>query len=291
MGSMVNAMEMNAGYIWAADVAIRGWHYWNYGKIIGSNSVSIEVKSLSGSGTIQAPAIRISCDEFNFTGTIDCATECTIFVKKPFEPEQFTKQGEGSFSMVVSPYPFEKHTLASLGNKLDSFMLNSPLSLTDDSIEQMVKEVRYYARVNMLDQQEVATHAKQKLKDAIAYHADRVDNTLDSTEFLKGLKTGGVAGASVGLCALTYTFGKPIRKWARSTIPLVDKQMCEQFFCLGVLCTGIVNYVCLPEAAGNFTRALYPNHKQKYEKLVQIESTVTAAFDAACSPEEHVVNF
>ncbi len=298
MGSAVNAVEFSLNpFAVASDLTINeaflnqgGWAFANYGKAVATNSIAIKTGELRGCFTIQAPFIRIACDEFKFTGTIICDKECTIFVKKVFDPHMFIKEGRGRFSAVVSRYDLREHTIASLGDMLQNTILRPLLSVTNEDIERAVKEIRHYAHYNKLDQQELTTHVQQRLKDEISYHADRADKKIDNAELVRGLKNCIVPAASVGFCALTFKFREPIveeleRIFDQGTI----SDNCSGLWMLSVPVTAILAGAFLYDATKNFAAWLHPRHKEKHEKLVELAPKLTSAFETAYISEDQVI--
>ncbi len=287
LGSLLHPMASTE------DVPMQHYFFNKYGSIMSPNTVSLKLDSLLGSGTIKAPFIRIACDTFNFTGTIECDNECTIYVKKPFDYEMFTKEGAGNFTVIVSPYGIEEHTEASLLSKIRRALSNNLLSVTDEDIERIGKEIRHHADFNKLDQQSVVTYIQQGLKDDCAYHADRLGNSRDASELLKGIKSCALSTTSVGACVLAYRFRKQINKQLRTLIPIFDKEdiqdICIPIFGIGVIGAVVVSCALLPEAARDFASWLNPRHKEKHEKLMDIESKLMRALEAPYISEQEII--
>src|SRR5262249_39037634 len=57
--------------------------------------------SFAGKGSLQGDDIRILTSEFNFKGTIACNGNCFILSCKPFDQNQFTRSGQGVFTIAT----------------------------------------------------------------------------------------------------------------------------------------------------------------------------------------------
>lgn len=77
----------------------------NNGSLIGRESADISCGSFTGSGLLEAPVIHLSTDLFAYTGIIRCSQECIITATRPFDENMFTRQGEGTFTFIITPSP------------------------------------------------------------------------------------------------------------------------------------------------------------------------------------------
>lgn len=96
------ATMTNNGSVTSRDISTSTESYINNGSLNGSNSVTINVNSFGGNGTIDSKKVVINCDDFQFTGNINCTDECTISVRKPLDVSTFTRSGNGKFTVIMN---------------------------------------------------------------------------------------------------------------------------------------------------------------------------------------------
>lgn len=72
------------------------------GSLFGDESCNIKAKTFEARGTITAKKVIINCDEFKFTGSI-LAQECTIHAKQPFDESMFTRDKDGTYTIIITP--------------------------------------------------------------------------------------------------------------------------------------------------------------------------------------------
>ncbi len=284
-GCNLSAMNVNSGYIASYNNTVSTWYYINNGTVIGLNSVTLNVKSLSGSGTISAPTITISCDEFDFTGTISCDGSCRIYTKKAFNPSIFTKEGKGSFTIVISSSAVERHSSSTLLAKACGLMLKNPVSLTDELIDKNISEIRRDAYLNSIDEQDFRASFQKELQKQIAYHAERLDQERDVIELHKGLKIAGVGFGGVLLAGLGYTYRVKTADFVRTYMPSFDNDVVTVVS--GGL--GVLSLIPLGLSVEKFRKGLNPRHKENYERLLVLQAKIAQAFTQAYVSQDQVI--
>ncbi len=75
--------------------------YINDGTIKAS-TININTETISGSGVIEGKKITITCDKFDFQGSIVCTEECNIYAKETFDPDKVKCSGGGKFTAYIS---------------------------------------------------------------------------------------------------------------------------------------------------------------------------------------------
>ncbi|MBA2306782.1 hypothetical protein H0W26_01455 [Candidatus Dependentiae bacterium] len=325
----VHAMQMNYGITTSYNVSITTGYFTNHGAIYALNNLTMDVKSLSGNGsisastanitcnefsfngtltctdtcaiatqgpfqgksTIEAPSIEIQCDEFNFTGTLACNKTCTIFAKKMFNPALVTKAGTGTFTVVISPYRIEKHSVSSLVHKMKTLVLNDVLLATDKDIDNAIKKIRHFIHTNNLNEHTVLNAINEALKDAISYHADRLDQQRDNSKLYIGLRNCGISALSVAIGTLAFTYREPINQKLQTAFTLNKEKatdICIPAF--GVYCLAAlgISSALIPQSIKSFREGLYPRHTEHHERLLFIQSTFLEGFAAPYVSEQQI---
>ena len=78
-----------------------GSSYTNNGQ---TNAKTIKIDcggTLSGNGKFSAEIIILKTKKFDFKGTIECSGECLIMAEEEFDPEMFTRKGNGKFIIKI----------------------------------------------------------------------------------------------------------------------------------------------------------------------------------------------
>lgn len=81
-----------ANYVFSTDGL-----YINDAKIMIEKSIALVSGTVLGKGELRAPEISIQADKFEFRGTIECSTKCTITTKEPVDESLFKRKGTGQF--------------------------------------------------------------------------------------------------------------------------------------------------------------------------------------------------
>ncbi len=284
-GCTLSAMNVNYGYIASYNNAIDSWYFVNNGTVTGYNSVTLNVKSLSGSGTISAPTITICCDEFDFTGTISCDGNCRIYAKKSFNPKTFTKEGKGSFTIIISSSDVERHNISTLLTRASNCMLINAVSLTDELIDKNINEIRRNAYLNSINEQTLMISFQKELQTKIAYHAERLDQERDASELHKGLRNVGIGLTGVVLAALGYTYRVKTADFVRTCIPTFENDVVTA----GAACLGILSLIPVGLSVEKFSKGLNPRHKENHERLLRLQAKLDQAFKQAYVSQDQII--
>lgn len=89
---------IHTGVVACVNSVVDAYSVTENGSVTASNKISIACSSyFGGSGTLNAPDVRIETNTFGFTGTIECPGTCEIISKKAFDKNMFTQKGGGRF--------------------------------------------------------------------------------------------------------------------------------------------------------------------------------------------------
>lgn len=163
-----------------ADVSVNMGQFTLNGTVSAGNGV-FNVGRLSGNGTISGHNFKIKCDEFNFTGTIECSEECVIRVKKPFDYAMFKRQGTGSITVIVSPYDFQPYTETELITTAKDLFLTNYAKTTEEATMLSIGLIRYWAASNAIDEKKVFDPVMEQLNQRLAHHLSHRDEKYDAT--------------------------------------------------------------------------------------------------------------
>lgn len=253
--SLASAMNINMGFIMTHNYSQNGYYFTNHGSIQALGSAYINVNNLSGSGSITSDSITISCDTFNYTGTLACNGSCIIYAKKKFDPNMFKRAGSGTFTVIITPYEFKRYTIADLLYKAESLLCYDILNESEDSASRKIQELRTHAAIGDIADQELLSKLKEIVMSKVDYHKDRLDQMRDPVALNSALIASGVSATL--LAATLYLYKK---RAEFGTSFSAEAAVGTSFI------TGIFSAVGFGFAAHKYYHWLNPRNKEKYEK-------------------------
>lgn len=326
-----NAMLGNVFLIADYHVRINGAYYKNYGWIKAYDRAELNVYSLTGTGsisantakincleeydyagpitctaecsikapkivapyeaTIEAPVVILECDEFDFKGTITCDTKCIIYSKTPFKHNKFRTKGKGSVTVIISPYAVETHTAETLIAKVNNTLFYNLLKLTDADIEALPKEILHYIETNTLQQGMIGDQIDKLLTEAISYHKQRLNETTDSQELYKGLKSGSIPALGVALGTLGFIYRENSDDFledkfgiSRDSAEIITRATLG----IGAFATTIAAIIKFSPTVKHLKSWVNPQHKERMEQLEKLKAQFHSAFSVPYVSQQQV---
>lgn len=123
-------------------------------KNIDAQDCNIETINFRGKGKIRSEFIVINCNEFNFTGTIDCNVECRIYSRKAFDETIFKREGQGKFIIKI----------LDTNTKFPEFNLPEKLVNNRKLVQELVNKIGQ-TNINSLNIKEFIENIINKIKD------------------------------------------------------------------------------------------------------------------------------
>lgn len=248
------------------------------GTVKGNVAVNVDVNTIQGDGLILSKKITIVCDEFNFTGTIECNGECSIYCKNPFDYDAFKRKGRGRFVIIISPYRHEPFTESTLMSKACSLLVCDPLHLTKEQVDMHIKHLRRNAAVNNIDEKSIFEKIQEEVNAYITYYKKRLDEKWDCPSLYKGMLSGGLAMGGFAGCYAGYkdVFAKLLEYIG------VDKSAF-------LIALGLVSTIPLVIACHFLANGLSPCHAEKYEKLCMVRERIDKAMTKPRVCQEQVI--
>ncbi|HRN77878.1 MAG TPA: hypothetical protein PLU71_01445 [Candidatus Dependentiae bacterium] len=230
---------------------------------LNQDTLKINAQRFYGYGTIEGKNITIKCEEFKFKGTIISHGKCIIHCDNPFDYSSFAKKGTGIIVVVKGPYSYD---VFSDPNITKEFMLDDLVNITDEVIDNRIKSIRNYARLNEIDEKIIFDSLVKTLDDEIKFHKDHIDEIYDQSHLIRVLI--GSSLTLVGLIAtgiFTMNLKKPDMGLAASSAFM----SCIPFF-----------NIALPSLP-----FMYEQHDKKIDKLIIVKECINQALCMPYIPE------
>jgi hypothetical protein len=174
--------------------------YFEYRGIVSAGqSCNIKTNIFEENALIESPNINISCDEFNFSGTISCDKKCIIYAKKAFDTNMFKRSGNGTFKVVISPYDVRYWTQEDLSSAYYDYFCSNCLNLKENAIDNIIKDMRIDAVLNFIDDKVVLEDIKKNLGAEVDFHKARLKEKQDMGFLYCGLAKCGVTAVGLGI--------------------------------------------------------------------------------------------
>lgn len=205
----VNEVQINArtvvgeGSISGTTIQIFCEDYLLSGPVAGSQECFIAAKNFKSSGSIEGKKVIIICHEFNFDGSI-LADECMIYSKKAFDHTTFTRNPQGKYTIIITPYIFTLHTYESLLAAALSTFVDGYLNMPDRRIKQELNKIRIYAYANQLDGRMILAELKNKIEEKLTFVKEKLNNKYSILYDLKDSIWEAAAGTMSVSTAYLY---------------------------------------------------------------------------------------
>lgn len=227
---------------------------------------------ICGTGQIIGNNFTMKCNEFNFRGTIESNGECIIRCKKPFDYNSFTRKGNGSITVIISPYDFESFTKDELIDTADNLLVSNFFTNDISSLDDQIKSIRYYAASNKIKENIIFESVVDNLDNQINYHELHLDEKYD-TKYLKRI-LGDWTLAGIGL-APSYIFYK-----YKSNINKIIPSIKEEHMATGAFLGLILTCFSVSDSLPAISACLNPKHKEKFEKLTLIKEKIYKSLES-----------
>ncbi len=253
---------------WANRVDITTNYFGYDGSISAGNSCIIEATTFEGAATISAPDVIIIADTFKFTGAISCDKKCRIYTKNPIDTTMFKRFEKGRCTVVISPYNARIFDENGLASAYYNFFYANCLILTVEEIERQIKEISAYAALNFIDEKAALENIKKNLENKSNFHKARVKEKRDVSSLYSGLIKCGISAA--GLVIAAIIFG--------NEQDLTTKIHAEPGALVDLSATAAILSV-LPAAFSypDFYNWRNPKHQEKHDKLSLIIDKIELA--------------
>jgi hypothetical protein len=196
----VSSFLAGNGTISAFDyVDIKSGYFEYRGIVSAGQSCNIKTNIFEENALIESPNITISCDRFNFSGTISCDKKCIIYTKKAFDTNMFKRSGNGTFKVVISPYDVRYWTQEDLSSAYYDYFCSNCLNLKENAIDNIIKDMRIDAVLNFIDDKVVLEDIKKNLGAEVDFHKARLKEKQDMGFLYCGLAKCGVTAVGLGI--------------------------------------------------------------------------------------------
>lgn len=312
-------MSFNVGIQCGYNVDIGTYVYRNDGIVKAVNAVNINVKTLTGTGSIsgysanikcdtyqfnglisctegcavrakifeecgriEGKRVRIICDEFKFCGNISCSEDCVIYTKKAFNHNLFERKKSGKYYVIITQNNVALCTLESLLSNIELEFTNNLLKLTDSGIEDEIKRARTCAVLNRIDDVKILEELREKVEAQAQYYKERLDEKRGEPAFLyTGAAFGGVG--TLGLCSAAIALFKSHSVAIKFGIKNSGSVK------IGAGVGGVVSSISLFVSYMAISEWLNPLYKEKYDKLQLVSLKIDQSLKSKRIPEEEVI--
>ncbi len=144
------------------------------GEHVAENAMKIKTKLFGGTGLIEGKKVYIACDNFNFAGTIIYHEECIIFIKGDFNQKQTEllqaraeilrpKECNQEIRIIIHDWDNDMFSQESLEKATNKAIFDDHLSSSEDKIRSTLRQLRFLAFTNNLNEELIIKNIQQKI--------------------------------------------------------------------------------------------------------------------------------